>query len=111
MVKYVGGPRPGGDYTSPAAIERAKRNLERYRVVGFLEDEASVVESFEEQFSIRLQLGRRNESPVSQEFRESQVTPQIEEEIRAVCRPDIELYEYAQGLVAGGRRSAATAAG
>jgi hypothetical protein len=96
LVKFLGGPDPGGDYTSRAAIERAKENLHKFRVVGLIEHEQDFLDRFEEAFGRRLKLPRLNQSPRSESSRRSEVTPAILERLQSICRPDAEVYEYAR---------------
>lgn len=94
-VKFVGGYNKEGDYTSEQALTRAKENLHKFTVVGFLEYKQDFINQFEEQFGRRLKIGHSNQSPASEALRRSIVTKEIEEEIREICKPDIEIYQYA----------------
>lgn len=94
-VKFVGGPNEEGDYTSEQAITRAKENLHKFTVVGCLEYKQDFVKQFEKQFGRRLKIGISNQSPKSKINQSSIITDKIKEEIREICRPDIEIYQYA----------------
>jgi hypothetical protein len=95
LVKFVGGPDEKGDYTSPQAIQRAKDNLHKFDVLGFLEHQAAFLRDFEARFGLKLKLEHRNQNPKSAEFRQSVITPEMEKQIQELCRPDLELYHYA----------------
>ena len=49
-VKFLGGPEKAGDYTSRKAIDRAKRNLNKFTVVGCLEYQDDFVHQFKKHF-------------------------------------------------------------
>jgi len=95
-VKYLGGAREHSDYASKDAIESAIANLHKFEIVGFLEYLDHFVESFRECFGICLKIQKKNQSPVSNSFRNRLVTEEIEEIIQDICKPDIEVYKYAK---------------
>jgi len=94
-VKFLGGADQAGDYTSKHAIERAKRNLDKFDIVGCLEHLDIFQRKFEESFSRKLRIGHKRTSPKSVSYRRAVITDEIEQEIREVCRPDYEVYNYA----------------
>lgn len=94
-IKFLGGINEQGDYTSRQAIDKAKENLHKFSVVGCLEYQGDFVKQFEEQFGRKLRIKRLNKSPSSEAHRKSLITEDIKEEVRQICKPDIELYEYA----------------
>ena len=93
-VKFLGGADLAGDYTSKQAIDRAKKNLHKFDVVGCLEYQEIFLKQFEDRFGVRLKLEKRNLNPTSESHRRSIITEEIEEKIRAICRPDCEIYQY-----------------
>lgn len=94
-VKCFGGINKKGDYTSKQAIDKAKENLNKFKVVGCLEHQEAFVNQFEEQFGKKLKIRRLNQSPKSEAYRKSVVTEELKEEIKEICKPDIEIYQYA----------------
>lgn len=94
-VKFLGGADRDGDYTSRQAIERAKKNLHKFDIVGFLEYQDIFLEQFENRFGVRLNLDWKNQSPVSTSYRDSIILPEIEDKIKTICEPDREIYQYA----------------
>lgn len=94
-VKFLGGANKAGDYTSRQAIDRAKRNLHKFDVVGFIEYQEDFLNRFENRFGVRLKLEQRNRNPASESYRKSIVTEEIEEKIKAISGPDREVYQYA----------------
>ena len=83
------------DYTSDIAIARAKENLHKFKIVGFLEYKEEFLNQFEEQFGRRLKIKVLNKSPKPEAYRKSIITEEIKEKIQEICKPDIEIYQYA----------------
>lgn len=81
---------------STEQIDQAKHNLDRFHVVGCLEDLPAFASQLEHRLGIALDIGQKNKNPVSSSKKEQVVTPEIRERIRALCAPNIELYTYAQ---------------
>jgi len=75
-------------------LERAKENLSRFDVVGFVEDMEGFRRDFADECGIELDLIRRNVNPASENERE--IDPGIRERIREICQLDLELYEFAR---------------
>lgn len=94
-VKFLGGANQLGDYTSKQAIDRAKENLHKFSVVGCLEYPEDFISQFKERFGRRIKIRVSNQSPKSADSQSLTITEEIKEEIKAVCRPDLELYQYA----------------
>lgn len=106
LVKFIGGVREGGSYWLDEAVEQAKENLENFAVVGILEDPDGLVAQIRREFGFNIRLGRANPSPVSGKDREAVVNDWILEQIRRVCAPDLQLYDYARRMAAGSPKSA-----
>ncbi|PIG90646.1 hypothetical protein CSQ79_25750 [Gloeocapsopsis sp. IPPAS B-1203] len=94
-VKSIGGPNKSGDYTSEDAVKRAKENLHKFSIVGLLEHKEEFVNQFEQRFGRKLKIRSYNRSIQSEGFKKSFITEEIETKIKELCRPDIEVYEYA----------------
>ncbi len=94
-VEWIGGLNKERDYTSEEAINRAKENLHKFSVVGCLEYQENFVSRFEDQFGRRLIIRKLNQNPKSKIDRNSIITKEIKEEIREICKPDVEVYQYA----------------
>jgi hypothetical protein len=94
-VKSIGGINEKGDYTSEAAIERAKENLHKFSIVGFLEHQEVFLKQFEKQFGRKLKIRKYNQTKKSENFKKALISEEIEAKIRKICKPDIEVYQYA----------------
>lgn len=93
-VKFLGGINKEGDYTSKQAINRAKENLRKFSVVGCLEHKECFVDQFEERFGRKLNIGvakPRNQQHIKPR---SEITEEIREEIKEICSPDLDVYQY-----------------
>ncbi|MGB0652284.1 MAG: hypothetical protein ACPGQL_03700 [Thermoplasmatota archaeon] len=93
LVKFIGGPRAEGDYRSQSAVAQAKANLERFDLVGILEHQDRFVAGFQERFGVRLEVGTLNRNPTAagRQAPDEATT----ERIRALCAPDLAVYERA----------------
>jgi hypothetical protein len=94
-VQYIGGISESGDYFSDDAIKRAKNNLNKFDIVGCLEYKNDFIEQFFRRFGVKLNLDRRNPNPKSNSFRESVITEETKQKILELCKPDLEVYQYA----------------
>ncbi|WP_347275218.1 hypothetical protein [Candidatus Kuenenia sp.] len=94
-VKFLGGLDNEGDYTSKNAINRAKNNIDKFDIVGFIEYEENFLNQFKKRFAVKLNIEKKNQSPAPESLRNSIITEEIEEKIREICRPDLEVYQYA----------------
>ena len=83
------------DYTSEMAISKAKENLHKFRIVGFLEYQEEFLNQFEEQFGRRLKIPVLNKSPKPEASGKPLITKEIKSKIQELCKPDIEIYQYA----------------
>ena len=104
-VKYYGGAREAGDYTSAEAIQEAKENLKRFNLVGVLENLDAFTKEFKKQFGRTLNVRHHNRSPVRTP-ESSELKSSVEQEIRRVCAPDIEIYQYVKEQIIGNAEDA-----
>lgn len=94
-VKFLVGPIDEIDYKSRQAIDKAKKNMDKFSVVGCLEYQEVFLKQFEHRFGVRLKLEKKNQNPVKESTRNFVITEEIEEKIKEICRPDLEIYQYA----------------
>ncbi|MFB6375263.1 MAG: sulfotransferase family 2 domain-containing protein [Bradymonadaceae bacterium] len=94
---YFSGCRPREDEEFDAgddALARAKANLRRFEIVGFVEQLDEFAREFRERLGGDLRLIRVNRTP--DDARRSEVPDEIRARIREMCQKDIELYEFAR---------------
>ena len=82
------------DYTTEEAIETAKKNLAKFAVVGLLEDIDGFKKKFKDRFGVELAIGKKNKGPKSADYMQTIITPEIEEQIQDICRPDQIIYQH-----------------
>jgi len=95
VKKFLGEVGPDIDYTTEDAIENAKGNLEKFEIVGRLEDIEGFKKKFKNRFGVELRIGKKNAGPKSSNFVKSMITEEIEERIRELCKPDMAIYQHA----------------
>ena len=93
-IRYIGGisDKIDYDYTSSAAIDLAKDNLDKLSIVGFLDNLGNFVSEFQQKTGIKLNIAHRRKNPVSNPDVDKKTIQKIEK----ICTPDLELYEYAK---------------
>ncbi|MHA2215338.1 MAG: sulfotransferase family 2 domain-containing protein [Candidatus Hodarchaeales archaeon] len=94
-IKFIGGADRLGDYKSRKALDRTKSNLKKIDIVGCLEYQEVFLKQFEDQFGFKLRLEKRNISPISDKYKKSIINDKIEDQIKEICKPDLEIYQYA----------------
>jgi len=95
VKKFLGEVGPDIDYTMEDVIEIAKGNLDKFEIVGRLEDIEGFKKKFKNRFGVELRIGIKNASPKSSDFIKSAITEEIEEQIRELCKPDLTIYQHA----------------
>lgn len=90
-------PQYRGDASrSEEAIAAATTKLSRFAVVGILERLDLFSASFEQTFGAPLRIGHSNQSPASRDRRDAEVTPELMARVRALCEPNIRVYDEVQ---------------
>lgn len=101
-VRYLGGIRGDNDYNSAEAFEQARRGLDDFDMVGFLDDLPGFSQRFEARHGLKLRIPHKRKSPArkgedpSASMRRYKESAEIRARVTALCAPDIELYEYAR---------------
>ncbi|RJP83248.1 MAG: hypothetical protein C4522_01240 [Desulfobacteraceae bacterium] len=93
-VLYIGGRSNGNDHESLAAVQRAKENIEKFAVVGFIDKLDDFVDRFHHRFGIRLEIGRKNVTPLDN-GRDS-ISDSFRRQIENICERDYEVYNCAR---------------
>ncbi len=93
-VRYIGGisDQVDYDYTSATAIARAKDNLGKLTIVGFLEDLKDFILEFKQHTGTKLSITHRRKNSIPNPDVDEKTMKKIEE----ICAPDLEFYEYAK---------------
>lgn len=84
------------------ALAEAKRAVDLFSVIGFVDAMDDFVERFEKVFGTRLSIGKYNvgkaEAP--------EISPEARRKLLSLCAADVEIHEYAKAAMARERRSA-----
>jgi hypothetical protein len=93
FVRYMGGIREDGDYTSEQAIEKAIESCSSLDIVGHLENLEGFRAQIREKINIKLKLGHEKPSPApSEEAKKIKESQQIRKTVEELCQPDLEFY-------------------
>jgi hypothetical protein len=100
LTFYFSGLSPVDDLSSPAAVERAKKNIETLDVIGFVEDMPAFKKSLERSTGVGLRLPHVNKSRVDASTRDREMTDERRRRIEQICAPSVEVYKHARAKVA-----------
>lgn len=81
------------DSDSDGAVERATQNLQRFHLVGVVEDLDALVRDCRQLLGIDIDIGHRNAGPRPQSSRRDEITPEIDRRVRQLCEPNLRVYE------------------
>ncbi|TFL16374.1 sulfotransferase family 2 domain-containing protein [Jannaschia formosa] len=96
--EYFSGLPSDADFGSAEAVERATQNLAHFSVVGRLEDLDGFRTQLSDALGIRVRIGHENRGRAgSKSLRVDDLSPEIQDEIRRLCAPDIAVYQAAFG--------------
>jgi hypothetical protein len=84
------------DYFSEDGPDEAKATLEQFDVVGFLDDLNDFRDRVVSYLGERPEILHHNSNPVAKRKRKELVTPAIRDEVRELCGPDLDVYEWAR---------------
>lgn len=96
-VLYLGGRSNGNDHGSPEAVRRAKKNIENFAIIGFLDKLGDFVDRIQYRFGIRLNIGNKNVTPKKQD--REPISKAIRGQIENICERDYEIYNYARNKI------------
>lgn len=90
-VRYFSGEK---DLNSDKAIQTAIQNLEKFDILGILEDMKKFHQDFQSIFGSSLLVKNRNVNPYSKNHIKSQISEDHMEMIRELCEPDMKIYQH-----------------
>jgi hypothetical protein len=91
-VRFLAGISDESDCTSTTMMQKAKDNLSKFQVIGFLENLNVFITEFRKQTGLQLKIPHQRKNPIPN----PQISNDLIAEIEKICAPDIELYEYAK---------------
>ncbi len=80
-------------YTTQPAIARAMENLQKFHLVGALEQLDRFVEQFALHYGTQLQIATKNHNPIAKQ--QQAVSDEVMAKVRELCQPNLILYQYA----------------
>ena len=89
--KYFGGKRKDNNYDDVGHIERAKKALENFKIIGFLEHLDDFQNMLNEKFNYNFKIPHKNIS----KNQEVEVPLELKKKIEKICKVDIEIYDFA----------------
>jgi Sulfotransferase family len=97
-VRYFAGHGWNSEARSTDAIRSAIRNLEKFDVVGQLQDLHGLEADIRKALGIRLQIGHENRSKSSSDRCGGEIDPSLRARIEQICGPDLEIWQHFQGI-------------
>lgn len=85
---------PADECDSDAAIQQARANIDRFDVVGVIEEVDAFIADCKDLFGIELSIPHVNKSPVEVQRRETMITDEIRARVESYCEPDRRVYNY-----------------
>jgi hypothetical protein len=93
--RFLGGYIDENSDDPSAIVERAKRNLDEFDIVGTLEQFDRFSSQFKSTTGDNLTLPHANKSETPKDFQLLKSSSELRAIVADICAPDIELYEYA----------------
>ncbi len=81
-------------FQNDQAIERAISNLKKFHLVGVLEHLPDFIDQFYTLYKVELKVPRMMKSPVTDDFKATQITPEIRAKVEEMNKPNIAIYNY-----------------
>jgi hypothetical protein len=95
-VRLFGGWKAGAD--SAECIERAKRTLDHFDIVGTVEHTALLRKRLQESLDISSSLDSRNLNPIAAKDQRERITAEVQERVTRECADDMVVYRHAVKL-------------
>lgn len=92
-VQYFSGLPKEADLTSPAAIAEATANLEKFDVVGTLDNLGSFRRALKKRLGVNLHFGRENRMRQSVGHKNEIVTANLRRRVERLCGPDLTVWK------------------
>jgi hypothetical protein len=102
-VQYFAGLPWDADLRAPAAIQAAIRNLEKFDVIGKLQDLPRFERDVQAALGVRLRIGHENRSGTGAGSRLAGLDPATRRKIEALCEPDLAVWRHFEGGGAASR--------
>lgn len=97
-VRFLAGGATGEAARAQTQIDAANANLEKFDLVGLLENIPDFASRFEQSFGVPLVIGARNENPVTADHQQRMITPAVLSRVETLCEPDMQVYRHAMAM-------------
>lgn len=87
------------DPAYPESIEKAKKNIRRFTVVGFTDTMELFQKTLQDVLGVRIRIGHINKSAADRREHEAIVTADVRRKIEAQSGPSLEIYEFARSAL------------
>ncbi len=101
FVRFLSGECEIGAAPMPSRIEAAINNLEKFDLVGVLEDLPQFCRAFRQTFGRRLAIDKLNGSPLAAACQHHLITADIRAQVEELCGPDLQVYQHALRMTRG----------
>jgi Sulfotransferase family len=88
------------DFGSDAAVDAAKRNLEKFSAIGLVEDMSGFQGKLRQELGVSVNIKHQNKAKPKEQRKKQSVSPDLRRRIEQLCAPDIEIYNHARQLMA-----------
>jgi len=95
-VEYFCGLPKDVDLTAQTSIDAAIANLQRFDVIGQLEDLRPFEAALKAKLGARIRIGHENKMRQATSVRDTTITPELKARAAALCAPDIAVWESAR---------------
>lgn len=82
-------------YTTAAAIDTATNNLNKFHLVGCLEQLDTFVQEFHHRFGVQLHIPTQNRNPLTKQKQQQHISDEVMAKVQALCQPNTAVYHYA----------------
>jgi hypothetical protein len=97
-VRYMAG-QYFESYKNKDAINMAKANLKKFKLIGFLDNKAEFLKKFKQIFGFDLTYPIKNTNPYKNYEKEKIIEDKQLEKIRELCGPSLDIYNYAKEIL------------
>lgn len=91
-VLFLGGRVNSEDYHSSNAVRRAIKNIQKFSVIGFVEDLQGFVDRYYDKYQVKLDIIKTNKNPRPTAWVGQNITDSIRTKIENICENDCEIY-------------------
>ena len=96
---YVEALTAKGEAEADDAVDRAIANLQRFSLVGVLEETDKFIRDCDQFLGVSIKLKQQNKNPRTKEQQENEISSEIAERVSALCEPNTRIYEAVRARI------------